>query len=91
MYNEFGSNPSGMDVLKSYEIEDTSISNDLLVLFFYSMVSSYIPKNTKPADKILATSSKINDPCLFQVIQLVCVTKLILGNATVIGQKQKES
>ena len=39
MYNEFYGDPSGMDVLKSYEIDDTDVGRDMAVLFCYSLVS----------------------------------------------------
>ena len=37
MYNEFGGSSFGEMVLKSYEIEDTNIRNDMVVLLFYSV------------------------------------------------------
>lgn len=39
MYNEFIDVPLGMKVLESYEIQDTNINNDMVVLFFYGLVS----------------------------------------------------
>ena len=39
VYNEFVDAPSGPDVLETYEIEDTSLRNDMAVLFCYGLVS----------------------------------------------------
>jgi len=38
MYNEFTGKSSGESVLKSYEIEDTNIKHDMVVLLCYSLV-----------------------------------------------------
>ena len=39
MHNEFSGSLSGNGVLQSYEIEDTNIAHDMVVLICYSMVS----------------------------------------------------
>lgn len=39
MYNEFSNTAYGYEVLESYEIEDTNITHDIIVLFFYGCVS----------------------------------------------------
>ncbi|KAL7533980.1 hypothetical protein ACHAWF_004684 [Thalassiosira exigua] len=39
MYNEFINAPSGKGILETYEIEDTNVRHDLVVLFSYGLVS----------------------------------------------------
>lgn len=38
MFNEFAGDPFGTTVLHSYEIEDTRVGHDMIVLFCYGLV-----------------------------------------------------
>lgn len=39
MFNEFSGDTSGSEVLQLYEVEDTAVSHDMVVLLCYSLVS----------------------------------------------------
>lgn len=47
MHNEFSGSLSGNGVLQSYEIEDTNIARDMVVLICYSMVSGTASKEIR--------------------------------------------
>lgn len=93
MYNEFIDVPLGMKVLESYEIQDTDIYNDMVVLFFYGLVSCcrfavFYTQLIPHLNNCFYRSSNTH----WKIIQLACLLVIYLGSSSELAaQKVKES
>jgi hypothetical protein len=91
MFNEFTGDSLGSGVLISYEIEDTSIRQDLVVLLCYGLVSLWLRQKNSLYSLLRQLNLFLSSLLCKQIIHVLCMLKVVFGHTRQMKKRLKQA